>query len=81
MYGIPNLQHNEIADYIEDKLLNEGFGVYRLAPASIFISWEEAVIKEQKKRNQMKKRLKDKQKELDRIEKERNYELLKSLSS
>lgn len=81
MYGVPNLQHSEIADYIEDKLRNEGFGVYRLSLASLYISWEEAVIKEQRKRNKIKKRLKEKQRELEKLEEERNYELMKTLSS
>lgn len=81
MYGIPNLQHDEITDFIENKLRNEGFGVYRLSPTSIYISWEEAIIKEQKKRNKIKKQLKEKQRELEKIEDNRNYELMKTLSS
>lgn len=81
MYGVPNLQHSEIADYLEDKLKTEGFGVWRLNSASIYISWEEAVTKEQKKRNKIKKLLKDKQKELEKEEDDKNYDLLKTIQN
>ena len=81
IYGLPTLNHKEIADYLETKLSDEGFLVIRLKVNSLYISWEEAVVKEQKRLNRRKKELKESRKKLEKTEDSRNIDLMKTISN
>ena len=81
IYGLPHVDLTVIADYIENRLRDEGFVTRRLTKISIFISWEESVIAEQAKINKEKRKLRRQQIDLDKIETERNNVLLRSLES
>ena len=81
IYGAPNIDKTEITNYLEYRLKEkDGFGTYRLSPTSIYISWEEAIIREQEKINNKKKEFKNRELEMKKIEEQRNIDLLKSLS-
>jgi len=81
IYGLPHTNLGDIADYLENKLRDEGFVVVRVNQITIYISWEESIISEQVKMNEIKKKNKRKQKELDDLEESRNRKLLESLVS
>lgn len=82
IYGAPHIDKTEIANYLENKLRTEdGFGVYRIDPTTLYISWEETILKEQEKQNKERKLLKDKQEEIERMEEERNLDLLKAIAN
>lgn len=81
IYGLPHVNLSEIADYIEETLKDEGFVAMRVNKTSIYISWEESVIEEQRKRDKNKKKLKRKERDLLKLEDDRNNDLMKSLVS
>ena len=81
IYGLPHINLAEIADYIERKLKEEGFMAVRMNATNIYISWEETVIAEQRRRNKEKQKMKKKEKELLKLEDDRNKDLLNSIVS
>jgi hypothetical protein len=81
IYGLPHVDLTVIADYIENRLRDEGFVTRRLTKISIYISWEESVIAEQAKINKEKRKLRRQQIDLEKLETERNNMMLRSLES
>ena len=81
IYGLPHVNLGEIADYLENKLKDEGFVVNRVDQMTIYISWEESIVEEQYRINKEKRKLKKQEQELSKLGDERNRELLKSLVS
>lgn len=81
IYGQPHINFGEIANYLENKLKKEGFGVYRMTPNSLYITWEEAIIDliNKKKYEKSVKRKEDNY--LDSLTEQRNNDLMKSLAN
>ena len=71
----------EIGDFLQNKLNNEGFAVIRINTVSMYISWDEAVVQEQARRDKIKKQMKKQEQSLLKFEEKRNNDLLKSLEA
>jgi hypothetical protein len=76
LYGLPSVNLKECGDYVEKKLLNEEFVVYRYNDTYFIISWEESVVKENNKRNRERKDQKKHDKHMANIEDKRRDNLL-----
>lgn len=79
IYGCPHINKVEIANYIENKLVDQGFYTQRLTPVSIYINWEDSIVRYVKNENDKKRKMKKKDKEIDELNKLRNIELLDSI--
>ena len=81
IYGLPHIDHKEIADFLENRLKEEGFAVIRVNGITLFVSWEESIVEEQARRDKLKRQMKRQEQELIKIEERRNNDLLKSLEA
>lgn len=79
IYGLPHLNLEEVGNYLEDTLIDEGFVVTRLSSTMLYISWEESLVDEQAREDKRKRKMDKKYREMKKIEDQRRNELLKSL--
>ena len=79
LYGLPSVDLGKCADFIEKKLREEGFVVYRLSNTNFLISWEESAIEEQVKERKRRKNEKKEKLKMEKIEDERREDLMSYL--
>lgn len=81
IYGVPHVNMQEIREFIENKLIKEGFIVIRVTSTSIYISWEETIINKQKEINDLRQKGMIEDRKAKELQRSRDEDLLRKLAT
>ena len=76
LYGLPSVDLKKCGDFIQKKLKNEGFVVYRLTPTYFLISWEQYAVEEQKDERRRRKEESRNKIKMEKLEDNRREDLM-----